>query len=228
MVETAYQAITGALAGYSREVKKKAKPTTWTAASGFAVYPDDIRDLWGIVEEVAPRVVIETDEYAEIESPDLLFSLPYDRVSALSITGYRGDDRAIEVQLDPRSGSVWVAEERADLLGALTKAKKVIWRHTEKVTTIIAAAALLIGGAAVALTSSTVGPQVTASFVGIVGGGVVSFLFLRRPSVRIYLKARSARSGGLLSRRGEDIAIALATGLIVGLVYFALGFVVKP
>ena len=127
-------------AGYSRGVKKKAKPTTWTAASGFALYPEDSRDLGEIVQEVAPRVVLETDEYAEIESPDLLFSLPYARVRTLSIVGYQGTERPMEVQLDRRSGSVWVADERADLLGVLTKAEKVMWRHTDKVPDMIAVA----------------------------------------------------------------------------------------
>lgn len=110
-------------------MKKKAKPTAWEALTPFTLYLDDIRDLHDIVAEVSTSVQYETDAYSDLAGPDELATLGSQGIKDLTITGTKGSRPQLVIRVLRSGASVWAADDSAPLIGAMEKARHVMWRH---------------------------------------------------------------------------------------------------
>lgn len=110
-------------------MRAKERNTDWEALSPFTLYLEDIQELADVVAEVSDTLSFETDSYDGVDGVAELATLRPKGIKALAIKGTREGADTIVIRIRPDGASVWSPNDSAEMVGAIQKAKSVIWNR---------------------------------------------------------------------------------------------------
>lgn len=200
----------------------------WTALHAFTVYLEDLRDLLDVVREVATAVDIETEDATEIGGLDELAAERLGRrVRWLTVTGIKAGKPQAIIRLEPTTATVWVASDSATHLGVITKAQRVMWRHTSKLAPADLWPFELVIGLSLAAVSLGGGAPYLAAVWLILVAVVLALARVEHGNyARIVLLPRS-QAPGFLARQRENIAVTLVVGILSGVAVLVIGWLAQ-